>query len=164
MKGGCCKNTIRICGKENIPYLCIMMSKGHKIILQRWNYFTLSLCLVGDIWLFVNTVFDGHTGIVVCPSKLLYDISCPGCGVTRACVRILHGDFSGGILMNPNSLVILFGMLDLHVFMLVDFICEKDYLYKCIVRLDRLFQNRIILVSFFIFELIIAVRNNILGI
>jgi len=37
----------------------------------------------------------------VCPSKILVGLPCPGCGLTRAALLMLGGDFIGSLRMNP---------------------------------------------------------------
>ena len=41
----------------------------------------------------------------VCPSKLMFHIPCPGCGVTRATLMFFEGKFWDAILFNPNCLL-----------------------------------------------------------
>jgi hypothetical protein len=38
---------------------------------------------------------------ISCPIKLLTGISCPGCGMTRAWLHLLHGDLSGAFSYHP---------------------------------------------------------------
>lgn len=51
-----------------------------------------------------KTYFDN--GITTCPSRLLFDINCLGCGMTRACMRIIHFDFVGAWEFNKFSFII----------------------------------------------------------
>jgi hypothetical protein len=46
-----------------------------------------------------------------CPSALFLGVPCPGCGLTRATVAMLHGDFSKALHLHPLApiLVPLFG-------------------------------------------------------
>jgi hypothetical protein len=46
-----------------------------------------------------------------CPSALFLGVPCPGCGLTRATVAMLHGDFASALRLHPLSpvLVPLFG-------------------------------------------------------
>jgi hypothetical protein len=38
---------------------------------------------------------------VVCPSRLLFGASCPGCGMTRSVLLTLGGDLRGALGVNP---------------------------------------------------------------
>lgn len=37
----------------------------------------------------------------VCPTQILFGMPCPGCGLTRAGILLLSGDFSGAWKMHP---------------------------------------------------------------
>jgi hypothetical protein len=39
----------------------------------------------------------------LCPSALFLGIPCPGCGLTRASLLLLSGDFAGALRMHPLS-------------------------------------------------------------
>ena len=49
----------------------------------------------------------------VCPFAALWSVPCPGCGLTRAALLLLRGDWLGAWRMHPLSplLVPLFGLL-----------------------------------------------------
>ncbi|TAG54949.1 MAG: DUF2752 domain-containing protein [Cytophagales bacterium] len=51
-----------------------------------------------------KTNFDD--GIITCPSKILFGLNCLGCGMTRACMRIIHFDFMGAWKYNKFSFLI----------------------------------------------------------
>ena len=38
---------------------------------------------------------------VVCPSRLLFGVNCPGCGMTRGVLLTLGGDLRGALDVNP---------------------------------------------------------------
>jgi len=50
-------------------------------------------------------------GFAFCPLKRLTGIPCPSCGTTRACLRLLHGDWRGALAMQPLAMVLLFAGL-----------------------------------------------------
>ena len=45
-------------------------------------------------WVMVAYCTEGQSGLVVCPSKLIYHIPCPGCGMTRATLLVIHGHWA----------------------------------------------------------------------
>jgi hypothetical protein len=51
-----------------------------------------------------KTFFD--TGTPLCPSMLLFHEECPGCGMTRACMYLIHLDPGGAIYFNAASVVV----------------------------------------------------------
>jgi hypothetical protein len=46
-------------------------------------------------------------GLVRCPSAQLFHFACPGCGLTRASLRLLHGDVRGSLALHPLAIPIL---------------------------------------------------------
>jgi hypothetical protein len=48
--------------------------------------------------------FDGKPSI--CLSHLLFNRDCYGCGITRACMRIIHLDFTGAASFNRVSFIV----------------------------------------------------------
>src|ERR1700716_3309549 len=40
-------------------------------------------------------------GPPLCPFRLLTGLPCPGCGLTRSLVSLLHGDLSAAVLSHP---------------------------------------------------------------
>lgn len=47
------------------------------------------------------------TGKSICLSRLLLDAECPGCGITRAMMHIIHFDFHSALLFNKLSFIVL---------------------------------------------------------
>jgi hypothetical protein len=43
----------------------------------------------------------GHELPVICPSRLLFGVNCPGCGMTRSVLLTLGGDLWGALSVNP---------------------------------------------------------------
>lgn len=43
----------------------------------------------------------GHRLPVLCPSRLLFGVNCPGCGMTRSVLLTLGGDLRGALWVNP---------------------------------------------------------------
>ena len=52
-----------------------------------------------------------------CPIKFMTGISCPGCGMTRACISVFKGDFKESLRYNP--------MIILMPFMAILFVCNN---------------------------------------
>ncbi len=61
------------------------------------------LLLPGVLLLLPADFFD--TGLVVCPSRLLLKVECPGCGLTRATQHLLHLDWQTALDYNPLVLL-----------------------------------------------------------
>jgi len=45
--------------------------------------------------------------VVVCPMAALTGIPCPGCGMTRAALSALHGDFATSLRFHPLGMIII---------------------------------------------------------
>lgn len=46
-------------------------------------------------------------GLTLCPIRTCTGVACPGCGLTRATSRLLHGDFAGAAAYHPLALLIV---------------------------------------------------------
>jgi hypothetical protein len=60
--------------------------------------------ILAAIGLFVALVIG--FGVPVCPSATIFGIPCPGCGLTRATLAALRGDFSGALHFHPLVFVL----------------------------------------------------------
>jgi len=62
---------------------------------------TVSKGLIG-VGLFVAYYFAANAIFgYICPSMIFVGLPCPGCGITRAGILLITGDFSGSFHMNP---------------------------------------------------------------
>lgn len=52
------------------------------------------------------------TDTPLCPTAFFFGIPCPGCGLTRATLSLLHGDLAGAMRLHPLVFVLtpLFGL------------------------------------------------------
>lgn len=50
-----------------------------------------------------KTYFD--EGTAICLSRVILDIECPACGLTRACMRLIHFDFREAYYFNKMSFI-----------------------------------------------------------
>jgi hypothetical protein len=58
----------------------------------------LSLLFLAFFYFLAQYLFD--LTVVVCPSKILYGLPCPSCGVTRALLSIFKGDLLASLYYN----------------------------------------------------------------
>jgi len=75
----------------------------------RWSMILLcGWCLLPlGLWMLPASFFD--QGQVVCLSRLLFDLECWGCGLTRAVQHAVHGEWA--IAYEFNRLIVLIGPL-----------------------------------------------------
>ena len=116
-------------------------------------------------WLITAYTADGQTSIIVCPSKLLYHIPCPGCGITRATLLMLKGYFYAAVTLNPNVLLCMFFLMACPVVALYDWATHRPRLYFAYHYFDALLHRRkILLACFLLFEGAVWVANIVRGI
>lgn len=108
---------------------------------------------VGLVW-YVMSIF-GIIDFIICPTKLIWKIPCPGCGITRACILLSHGHLVQAIEMNPNILIIAPAMVILPILITNSLLSLKYDLAYCYNFINRLFSKRYILTLFMIGELFI---------
>ncbi|MGK0388716.1 MAG: hypothetical protein ACI94Y_001448 [Maribacter sp.] len=70
----------------------------YKIIVAVLFYFLFSILLF---------TFSGINIIIPCIWKTLFNLDCPGCGLTTAFIRLLHFDFYGAYESNRLIFIIL---------------------------------------------------------
>lgn len=72
-----------------------------------WNWIKLIIwvCIPFFLLLLPATYFD--TGQALCPSKLLLDKECPGCGITRSVQHAIHFDFKEAWDFNKLIIIVL---------------------------------------------------------
>ena len=59
--------------------------------MTRQEAFTLlGVYILGMVWIIQNYTYD--ISLVLCPTKILFGIPCPGCGMTRAVKLCLEGE------------------------------------------------------------------------
>jgi len=76
--------------------------------------FLTGLCLTAG-WCAWSDTRTEDLRLVPCPAKLVTDRSCPGCGMTRACVSLACGDFGAAWRYHPFA----YGLVALAAFVAV---------------------------------------------
>lgn len=81
--------------------------------------------------------------MIPCMNKQLFGIDCPGCGMQRALVLILRGEFSEAFFMFPAiyTVIAFFGFLALN------FLDKKRNYHKIIIGLG-IFNALIMIISY----------------
>jgi len=69
--------------------------------------------------------------MIPCMSKKLFGIDCFGCGIQRALVLLLKGDFEGAFIMYPA----IYGMLSFFIIIAINQIDKKRSYHYLIVFL-----------------------------
>lgn len=86
------------------------------------KFLLLSLLLV--LYLIVSSYFHFY---VPCPIKEITGFYCPGCGITRMLISLLHLDIYGAFRYNP----LVFISLPIGLYLYIDYLIKKENsLYK----------------------------------
>lgn len=71
------------------------------------DWATLLFLLLTPLFLLVLPADYFDTGQTICPSKRLFNIDCPGCGMTRASMHLIHFDFDSAVYYNALCFVVV---------------------------------------------------------
>lgn len=120
------------------------------------------LLVVGGFWLLYY--FLGGRTLVVCPSKIVLGISCPGCGMTRAFDAIMHGDVCSAIFYNANALI-LFPFVGIFFFCFVwDLVFKTQKAHALYCKVERLMSRKSLFVVFLMAEFAIWLHGMFIGV
>lgn len=89
-------------------------------------------------------------GPVLCPFRRLTGLPCPGCGMTRSWVHLMHGQWRDAVVANPFGIVALAAVLALAVYVVVCRVRRRPA-----PELDRLVRTppaRVIVAAWLIFS------------
>lgn len=122
--------------------------------MSRQDTIVLSLVYaLGVVWVILNKYLD--IDIVLCPTKVLFGIPCPGCGITRALKRCFEGAWGAAIQMNPNIILIWIIAPVAPFLLFLQFTTKTNYMEK----VNTFLNKRIFLIVFGLTEGIIWAYN-----
>ena len=78
--------------------------KYQKTINLAWLCLLIMAPIV--LWMLPADFFDSEGGLIICPSRALFNVECLGCGMTRAIMHFHHFQFDDAIYFNRGSFVI----------------------------------------------------------
>ncbi len=110
------------------------------------------------LWLLFCNSHHG-SNIIVCPSKLLWNIPCPGCGITRATLLFLHGNIWEAIKTNPNVLLSVLFLIAFPLVAITQRITGIDYVHRTYVRIENCLKKKSVLLVVLCFEIMVEVHN-----
>lgn len=114
--------------------------------MNRKDVFILILVyLFGIVWIVLNKCLN--LSITLCPTKILWGIPCPGCGITRAIKLCFEGDLWAAVLMNPN-IILVWIVLPIAPFILITQLAtKKDYIERINAFLNKKVYLFIIMIA-----------------
>ena len=115
-------------------------------------------------WVMVAYCTEGQSGLVVCPSKLIYHIPCPGCGMTRATLLVIHGHWADAIKMNPNVVICMVGIIIFPILLVADMARGTACLHQTYQKIEHLLHKRLVISLILLFEWAIMAHNYVCGI
>lgn len=136
-------------------------------ILQNWLHcskeqqsfylLTTTLLAIGIAWITLS--FTVGQTIIVCPTKLLFNLPCPGCGMTRAINALCHGKFRLAIYYNVNCLIICPIIIFTFFSLFYDFFFGKHFTFRSYKTINMFISNKYFLVFFFILQALIVYHH-----
>lgn len=94
----------------------------------------------------------------ICPIKNIFNVSCFGCGMTRAFISILKLDFTSAFYYNALSIPLFFGIFIYTLFLIIDIVFSKNLLYG----FEKILSKKIMFVVYGVLLLCGSYLNNIL--
>ena len=113
-------------------------------------------CIIGVAYVLV-VILTRRAGydFIVCPSRLVYDLPCAGCGGTRAFLLLLKGHPVDAFFMNPNVYLFLPFLLLGGWLWGYDLIHHTDRLNECYARIKQWGNRPAVYVPILLIEAII---------
>ena len=114
--------------------------------MNRKDVFILILVyLFGIVWIVLNKCLN--LSITLCPTKILWGIPCPGCGITRAVKLCFEGDLLAAVRMNPNIILVWIVLPIAPLILITQLKTRKDYIARINACLDKKVYLVIILIA-----------------
>lgn len=106
-------------------------------LLQNYyaKYLLTILAIVGGYFaLFVSDSYTNHQHQTACLFKLITGIPCPGCGMGRATLALLHGNLQSSFLYNILCIPFSIAMIVSFGWLILDLLRHKESFYLFIRR------------------------------
>jgi hypothetical protein len=123
-----------------------------------------TLCVGGYSWLFYSFSLGQRADIILCPSKLIFHLPCPGCGTTRACLYFCQGYIGKALLTNPNCLIVLAAGCILPLLLIHDFVLRRHSFINIYKYIEDKLHRSYFWIPILIFEVAIWIHNVVFGI
>ena len=118
---------------------------------------TLHSLVVGFVFFGAIYVITKFFSVSLCPIRKLFDMECPGCGLSRGFISVLELDFGAAVRHHVLSIPLFCGIALYAVFAVVDVCCDKNF----IERIERQCGRKHMLVVYFLILLLSVVLNRL---
>ncbi|MGM9872931.1 MAG: DUF2752 domain-containing protein [Muribaculaceae bacterium] len=125
-----------------------MTSGDYSDVIKTFVFYSGAL-----VWIILNKFFG--LSLTICPSKLLFHIPCPGCGMTRATCLLLDGKFIESFTLNPNALLLLPFIIAFPFLLYIRIKTKKDYINKILGYVEL----KAVYIPLGCFEVLIWIHN-----
>lgn len=133
-----------------------MMTREEKRNLWLCNIMWLALLL----WLAVGWTDSGYREtITICPTKLVWHIPCPTCGVTRAFLLTAHGRFADALSMNINVLLLVPAYIIFPLAGIIGLVSGKNMQVRLLRFVGKITKRWSFIVPFALFEIVAEALN-----
>lgn len=128
---------------RNTPFLHQYLS--HRDKLYRWIFLGFSLTAFLALWL----QNQGHKILIWGnPIKYIFGIPCPFCGMTRAMMMIIRGDYFQALSFHLFSFPIFIGIFLGIVIVIIELTIKRNFLTYFKLSLSHHFIKKITLIAF----------------
>ena len=116
--------------------------------------------VIGVAWVLLSyfTQRAGYT-LISCPSRLLLDLPCAGCGGTRAFLLLVKGHPVDAFLMNPNVYLVVPAFAAAAALSAYDYVRHTDRLNECNRSVNRFINRPFVYIPLIVFELTVWAYN-----
>ncbi len=107
----------------------------------------LLACFLGYSWLlFLKLTMVRKSGLdlTVCVFKRVTNLPCPSCGTTRAVSQIFNGEVLTSLYLNPFGILVVVIMTVCPLWIIWDFIKNKQSFYDFYIKIENLLKKKII--------------------
>ena len=114
------------------------------------------ICIIGLAWVLLVLITQrlGYN-VIICPSRLFYDLPCAGCGGTRAFILLVKGHPVDAFLVHPNVYLVVPFFLAGVVLAVYDLFHHSDKLNNCYTRFKKWSNRPVVYVPLLVFEVVI---------
>lgn len=123
-----------------------------------------AICVEGYSWFFYIFSLGLRADIILCPSKLIFHSSCPGCGTTRASIYFCQGYIGKALLLNPNCLIVIAVGCILPLLLIHDLVLRRHLLVDVYNYIENKLHKPYFWIPILIFEVAIWIHNLVLDI